>query len=65
MLDGTLEPICAFFTNVSVVTELSEEKRSSGIGAMAVDSRCKLVSEVRLLNDIGSGPAGTALFPMT
>jgi len=60
-----LEPICVFFTNASVVTDLSAVKRLSGRAEIAVDSRCKVVMAVKFVKDAGSDPAGKALLPMT
>lgn len=65
ILDGRLEPICAFFTNVSVVTDLSDVKRPLGMAVIAVDSMCRFDSAVRFINDVGSGPDGKALLPIT
>lgn len=63
--DGRLLPIWAFLIRVSAVTFFSVEKRLSGRAARAVLSRCSVVREVRLVNEFGRDPDGTALLPMT
>lgn len=64
MLDGKPPPKFAFFTSVSDVTLDSEENRLSGSAPNPVDSRCKVVIDVKLLKEEGNDPPGVAPFPM-
>jgi hypothetical protein len=56
-VEGREEPIMVLRTRVRVVTALREENKLLGSAVMAVASRWRLESEVRLINDEGSAPA--------
>lgn len=57
MLEGQFGLIWLFFTSVRVLTDLREVKRLSGMAVIVVDSRSRVVSNVKLLNEAGSVPA--------
>lgn len=49
---------CPFAINVKSVTLVNKENKSLGIVVMAVDSRWRVVRDVRLRNESGRTPAG-------
>ena len=54
-----------FAINVKSVTLVNKENKSLGIVVMAVDSRWRVVREVRLRNESGKTPAGELPSPTT
>jgi len=64
---GSVEPICALRTSASVERRMrpGEAKSESGSAVMEVASRRRVVKDVKLVNELGRGPAGIELPPMT
>lgn len=56
---------CALEMIVRFETLVKDENRSSGNVVIAVDSRCSVVSDVKLWNEDGTEPAGAIPFPIT
>jgi hypothetical protein len=54
-----------FAINVRSVTLVNKENKSVGIVVMAVDSRWRVVREVKLRNESGRTPAGELPSPIT
>lgn len=54
-----------FAINVRSVTLVNKENKSLGIVVMAVNSRWRVVREVRLRNESGKTPAGELPSPIT
>ena len=62
---GNPPPKLAFLTSVSDVSFDMDVNRLSGSALSPVDSRWSVAIDVRLLNELGSAPAGMAPLPTT
>jgi len=65
ILEGKPPPKLLFFTSVRDVTFDNDVNKLSGSALNPVDSKCRVVKDVKLLKDPGSDPPGITPFPMT